>query len=332
MQPIAPRRHFRAAYSRAIVLALLVPIVAAACSPAPTPTQGSADVPASASAQVSANPAATPTPTPAPTPTSTPTATPTSTPTATPSPTPTATPAARDIAGCPGKTRSGHPVGASRLSISRNWAGYVATSPAAGASCVEATWVEPSISCPSKGTRAVAIWVGIGGFSEAALVQLGTEASCRNGVLVRVSWRESLPQEKSVVPTDLQVRSGDRIHAQVLWLGGSRYQLSMVNLSNGQAFSKVVANRSLRRTSTEWVVEAPAVGCPVNCQILSMPRFSTVTFSRVATTWRGVLQPLDGSSFTHQRIRMVTAGGSTRAEVTSTSRDGHTFKVTWRRA
>ncbi len=283
-------------------------------------------MPASASTQVSSSPAPTPTPT------ATPTPTPTATRTATPTPTPTATPAAKDFPGCPGKTRSGHPVGASRLTISRNWAGYVATSPAAGASCVEATWVEPSITCPSTGTRAVAIWVGIGGFSESALVQLGTEASCRNGAMVRMSWRESLPLEKSVVPTDLQVGTGDRIHAQVLWLGGSRYQLSMFNLSHGESFSTVVANRSLRRTSTEWVVEAPAVGCPSNCQILSMPRFSAVTFSRVSTTWRGVLQPLDGSSFTHQRIRMVTAGGSTRADVTSTAKDGHTFKVTWRRA
>lgn len=321
MQPTTRRHRLRADHRRSLSLALLVSLAVAGCSPAPTPTQSTADAPAAASAQVSASP----TPSPTPTPTATPAPTPT------PLPAPTATPA-QDFPGCPGKTRSGHPVGASRLSISRNWAGYVATSSAGGASCVEATWVEPSISCPSAGTRAVAIWVGIGGFSEAALVQIGTEASCRNGAAVRVSWRESLPQEKSVVPTDLEVNAGDRIHAQVLWLGGSRYRLSMINLSNSEAFSMELSNRSLRRMSTEWVVEAPAVGCPSGCQILSMPRFSTVTFSNVATTWRGILQPLDGPSFIHQRIRMVNAGGSTRAEVTSTSRDGHTFKVTWRRS
>jgi len=100
--------------------------------------------------------------------------------------------------------------------LSTNWSGYVAAVRTSIVTCVEASWVEPRITCPARGDQAVAIWIGIDGFSSrqigvpptASLVQIGTQANCHEGVAFHDAWHEILPAEQHGGPHLREDRGG----------------------------------------------------------------------------------------------------------------------------
>ena len=197
--------------------------------------------------------------------------------------------------------------------------------------CVEATWVQPKAPCGGTTGRSSVYWVGIGGYGQRSLVQIGTESSCVRGTAVAAAWHESLPKERFSIRTQTAIRAGDRIWAQVRWLGGSRYRLSLANLSNRQHFSVRVTNGTVKRTSAEWIVEAPTGGCPNRCHTLKMPNFGTFRFQAAVATMGGVRWAVDASRFSPVVERMISSSGATRAEVTTTASTGTAFAIRWRR-
>ncbi len=306
----------------ALVIALLA-VAACDSSVAPTPSPTASEV-----AVASPSPAPSPTPSPSPTPTPSPTPSPSPTPT----PAPTASPSATGglVAPCPGTVPTTHRIGRSVAGQSRNWSGYVATG-VSGFSCIEATWVQPKVRCRGTSIQSAVYWVGLGGFDQRALVQVGTESVCDHGVVTMSAWHESLPRERFSIRTGLPISVGDRIWGQVRWIGGSRYRISLADLTNRRRFAVEVVNKTLKRTSAEWIVEAPTGGCPSRCHTLKMPDFGTFRFSGAWTTIGSVRRQLDADRFTHSIETMVNSAGSIRAEVTTTGASGTSFAVRWRR-
>jgi hypothetical protein len=217
-------------------------------------------------------------------------------------------------------------------SPSSNWSGYVVRAAEPRFACVEATWTQPAVRCPSKGSRTVAYWVGIGGVGQEGLEQIGTQSACNDGRELIVVWHESLPRERSQVAEPLDVHAGDQIWAQVRWVGGARYRLTIVDITHPQQLSVTDTNSRLRRTSAEWVVEAPTGGCPTSCHVLSMPNFGRFRFTGTFVTANGIRRPLDGAGFVHDRVTMVTRTGAVRSVVSSTAADGVSFTVDWKRS
>lgn len=286
-------------------------------SVAPTPGSGSASPPpAVVSPRASAIPRPIPTPTPRPTPTAG----------------PAAEPAVGLVPPCPGSTPAGHPVGRLAVERSSNWSGYVATLAGSRFTCVEATWIQPTVECHGLGDQAVTYWVGLGGYDQHALVQIGTESTCLDGQPHASAWRESLPQQRHSMRLGLDIRVGHRIRAQVRWLGGSEYRLTLVDLTNRQRFTIEDTNTVVRRSSAEWIVEAPNGGCPKSCRILKMPDFGTLTFVDARMTYAGRRLPFDAAGPVHLRETMQTQAGKLRSQVTSTAPSGTWFKVRWRRS
>ncbi len=309
--------------ARTGVLAGLVLVLGVGCdsSVSPTPT-GAAVLPTETpSSQPTARP--TPSPTPRPTPTPTPTPTPSATPTAGP----TVAPALVDP--CPGSPATTQ-AGRGTTGQSRNWAGYVATG-ATTFACVEATWTQPKVRCVGSTAQSVVFWVGLGGFDQRGLVQVGTEATCGPAGTLVVAWHESLPKERFSIRSAIRVSAGDRVWAQVRWLDGSHYRLSLADLTNRQHFALRVTNAIVDRTSAEWIVEAPTGGCPSHCHTLRMPDFRTFRFSEAWLSLAGVRRPVNGTRFVHVREAMVNSAGTTRADVASLSATGASFTVRWRR-
>lgn len=249
-----------------------------------------------------------------------------------PSAGPTARPLPAGVSPCPGKKPGGHPTGRAGSSQSSNWSGYMARAAEPRLTCIEATWTQPNVRCPSKGSRTVAYWVGIGGVGQEALEQIGTQSACTDGRELVIVWHESLPRERSQVAEPLDVHAGDQIWAQVRWVGGARYRLTIVDITHPQQLSVTDTNSRLRRTSAEWVVEAPTGGCPSSCHVLSMPNFGRFRFSGSLVTANGILRPLDGTGFVHDRVTMVTRTGVIRSVVSSTAADGTSFTVDWKRS
>jgi hypothetical protein len=196
---------------------------------------------------------------------------------------------------------------------------------------VEATWVQPKVICHGLADQSATYWVGLGGYDLRGLVQIGTESTCLNGRPQAAAWRESLPKQRYAVRLGLDIRVGHRIRAQVRWLSGSKYRLTLVDLTNRQRFTITDTNTTVRRTSADWIVEAPTGGCPDACRVLKMPDFGTLAFSDAWTTWAGQRLPLDAAGFVHLRVSMETSTGKIRARVASTATDGTAFRVRWLR-
>jgi len=242
-----------------------------------------------------------------------------------------ATPLPPGVTPCPGTTPGEHVTGRSASARSSNWSGYVAHSVQPQFTCVEATWTQPHVRCPTKGSRTVAYWVGLGGVGQEGLEQIGTQTTCTDGRDLVVVWHESLPLERAEVVEPVDVHAGDRMWAQVRWLAGARYRLAIVDITHPQQLSVLDTNARLRRTSAEWIVEAPTAGCPSSCHVLSMPNFGRLRFSGIVVTADGVRLPLDGPGFIHERETMVTRKGAVRSVVSSTAADGTAFTVEWKR-
>jgi hypothetical protein len=212
-------------------------------------------------------------------------------------------------------------------SVSANWAGYVAT-PTAGAArhftSVSGSWTQPSATCSSGKETDSAVWVGLGGYSEAAagLEQVGTDADCtRSGSPVYSSWFELLPAEP--VNLKLAVHPGDTVVASVT-VAGHDVTLRIRNLTTGARFSITRGVTNVDTSSADWIVEAPSV-CTNSqtCNVLALTDFGQVAFSSATAVARGhtgaILDPgWSATALELQQRAFTSAGGRAGARVVPT--------------
>jgi Peptidase A4 family len=204
-----------------------------------------------------------------------------------------------------------------------------------GVTCVEGSWIEPTVTCPRTGSLAVAIWVGIDGFSNKALgvpatnalVQIGTQAECNDGVAQHGAWHEVLPAEQHEVGLSGVIHAGDHISAQVLYFDGE-FEMSIFDLETDVALTIAKPAPGAPRRSAEWIVEAPAIDCPTDCTPTLMPRFGTIRITGADATIAGQRGAIDGNSWTHVLLKM-TRTGVARAKTSTLSAAGNSFGVTW---
>jgi hypothetical protein len=189
---------------------------------------------------------------------------------------------------------SSHPNIKTRAGTSQNWGGYAAvsnlSSPANGfVNSVTGSWVSPTLTRnPSEDTY-VAVWVGIDGFSDATVEQIGTESACVSGVQSNYAWVEFYPGPSRII-RGLTVRNGDTFKASVTYEGGSLFALSITDVTSGQSYSTTY-NTIAQRQSAEWVVEAPSS----SSQVLPLANFGTINFSNAQFTDNtGTTYAIDG--------------------------------------
>jgi Peptidase A4 family len=306
-----PGRQVLAALFGPLVMALAV----TACLPGPTPSPSEGAV-ASGSAPSASLAAST-----APTASTSPTA---------------AIPVAAKPAPCPGtdKTPKAAP-GRQVLGSSANWSGYVAATRHTAVTCVEGSWVEPSVTCPRTGHQAVAIWIGIDGFSASTLgipstdvlVQIGTQADCQDGVSSHGAWHEILPGEGNEVHVPGLVRAGDHLSARILFTGGE-FSMAIFDAETLFSYSLTAPAPGAPRHSAEWIVEAPAEDCPGICKAVPLPRFSTVTFTGARATIGGQRAAINNETWTNVKLRMVR-NGIVRTSTSKLLSGGTSFRVTF---
>ena len=196
---------------------------------------------------------------------------------------------------------------------SSNWSGYVAESSLASPSTqyiksVIGTWKIPSVVCGFSNTFS-SIWVGIDGYSDGTVEQLGTEQDCSGGIPVYYAWYEIYPNPAHYIPITVHV--GHTITASVKYNATTgKFGLSMHDLTTGKSFFKSISS-SAQRSSAEWIIEAPYFG-----GILPLSNFGTAHFSRAQYSDVSV----GGGSFhavdfhgpgTYDSITMVDPNGGT---------------------
>jgi hypothetical protein len=237
---------------------------------------------------------------------------------------------------CPGTDRTpGAAAGRQLIGVSDNWSGYVAAVRKTGVTCVEASWIEPDVNCPKAGRQAVAVWIGMDGFSSSligtpdtnVLVQIGTQATCQDGVEIHGAWREVLPEQQREVQINGTVHAGDHISARVLYTSG-HFVMTIFDQETGLAFSITATAPGAPRKSADWIVEAPATDCPSTCLPVPMPYFTPVRFTNAHATIGGQKSSIDDNAWTHVRLRM-SRHGILRTTTSTLTSGGTSFRVTW---
>lgn len=169
-----------------------------------------------------------------------------------------------------------------KASTSANWSGYVAEStmshPTSGfIISVKGNWTIPTITGNSSLNTYVAIWVGIDGYSDGTVEQIGTEQEWVNGLQQNYAWIELYPNPAQII-TRITVHKGDSFTASVTYQANNYFTLSITDLTTRQSYSKTLMASALRQ-SAEWIVEAPSSG-----SILPLANFSSVTFKNAQFT------------------------------------------------
>jgi hypothetical protein len=133
------------------------------------------------------------------------------------------------------------------------WNGYVTNG--SSATDVAADWTVPSIALPKcgvLGNSASAEWVGLGGVN-ASLVQIGTLEVCGEAP---TAVYEIVPEMPTAQRIGLLL-PGNKIEAEVKYLGAGQYYLSIIDQSLGWTWHQTVTQPASSATpqTAEWIEE-----------------------------------------------------------------------------
>jgi hypothetical protein len=198
----------------------------------------------------------------------------------------------------------------------QTWGGYAVTGPQHTYKTITGSWNIPAMDC-SHGGGDASPWIGIDGWSNSTVEQIGIDLDCNNGVGSYHPWVEMYPK-----PSDYftePVHAGDSLTASVS-VSGKTWTLTESDSSATPPWSvtfKRYRSHAPQEASAEAIVED--VG---NAGAPPLPDFNTVTFSNVT---------VNGSAFTTtgQKHKTTLERGSTPLSQESPVSANNTFSITW---
>src|SRR5580692_4085014 len=198
---------------------------------------------------------------------------------------------------------------------SANWSGYADTEASTTTvSKVSGSWTIPSVTClprPYENQDAfLANWVGVDGYTDQTVEQLGTAAQCYEGVKYYYVWYEMYPAGTVEEGTTLCINDnvacpqpGDQISASVVVTpagsGENSYKLTLTDHTRpDESFSTTqqCAATTCTDASAEWIVERPAEQPPGSApvQILPLADFTRTFFSSASVVSAGKSSSIQG--------------------------------------
>ncbi len=209
---------------------------------------------------------------------------------------------------------------------SPNWAGYVARA-AAPFTAATARWTEPPVSCAAGTDTAAAFWVGLDGYSNSTVEQIGVQAKCEDGIADYYAWWQMWPSPVHDLPVAAEpVHPSDVLTAAVARTGDN-YTLSLRSSAGWQYTT--VQQASADDASAEWVASSPPL-CHT-CRYALLTDFGRVGFRHVEAAAGGALRPLASFARSGGPISLTMTGpyGVTRAAPGPIAPGGQAFTVTW---
>ncbi len=203
-----------------------------------------------------------------------------------------------------------------------NWSGYADVSTAGAFTGVSATWRQPATVCSAE-QRLTAFWVGLDGFDNETVEQLGTLDWCFEGVPYYYSWWEMFPGASVTVGST--VRPGDLISASVQ-RSGTNYTLTLADFTTpGNSFSTVQSCTTCENDSAEWIAERPAFAIGIT----PLSFFRSWNVMRGSQTSNGVKGSI-GSGPSPTQITMIDATATYPLDsVSGLFRGGSGFLARW---
>jgi hypothetical protein len=214
-----------------------------------------------------------------------------------------------------------------KAGTSLNWSGYVVetnlTSPQKGSvTDVKGTWILPSLHPSVMPNTFSSVWIGIDG--DSSIEQIGTSSDCFSKTPTYWAWYEMYPNDP--VTIDMKISPGDKMSAEVKYLGQDNFQLMINDITTGESFSITQRAAVAQESSAEWIVEAPSY----SYRILPLADFGTVTFTNTQATLNGHIGTLNDASWQHDALTMTTPSGTVKAQPLALSNSGTSFSVAWR--
>jgi hypothetical protein len=227
-------------------------------------------------------------------------------------------------------------------STDENWSGYAVPLETSGLadtfSQVQGAWTIPAVTGKSRSATYSSMWVGLDGYDDATVEQIGSEQDWTGRAQQNYVWFEMYPSgsyEIEGFPADV----GDLITADVQYVGQSTvqegrgksvkesvFQLTIRNTAKNVTYSVPTSYStvaSAARASAEWVAEAPTSG-----EILPLADFGTVIFSDcTATSTHSGGTPAAISFWPYDPMTMIDPNGG--EAVPSSLVAGTAFSVTW---
>jgi hypothetical protein len=233
------------------------------------------------------------------------------------------------------------------VATSGNWSGYVAETNVSqpqpnSVTAVSGSWVVPKVTGPSTGAFDSSDWVGIDGYSNSTVEQIGTGEDFINGKAFYNAWWEMwsiagayVKGQKYEAPINtMTVQPGDLISASVQYITSGahagQFYLSIVDKSrandsfNTYETSSQTQSPLAQRSSAEWIVEAPTV----NGSIATVPNFGSVYFSDATAVINGVFGAINCPSWQSQAVN-IASGGVTYDTTSALNDLGSSFVVTY---
>jgi hypothetical protein len=215
---------------------------------------------------------------------------------------------------------------------STNWSGYAVT----GSSFTSAkgSWTIPTVTCSKTPNTYSSFWVGIDGWTSTTVEQTGTDSDCDGSSPSYYAWYEFYPAG-SVLISSVPVSPGNHMSASVTY-SGTEFTVTITNESTGKSFSKAGRVSGAKRSSAEWIAEAPC--CTNSGGILPLADFGTVDFGQDYTGVSGTNDATDSSvsgqisDFGSDVFESIMVNGSTGADEavpSALTSDGTSFTVTW---
>jgi len=183
----------------------------------------------------------------------------------------------------PGGARPGLANGTMITDVSSpNWAGYVVSGRNGSFRTVSASWTAPKVNCGRvTGHRYSSFWVGLDGFTNSNVEQLGTEADCSGGTPVYSAWWETFPNPS--VNFHTRIVPGDHMFASVTLRVAGRFALFIRDSTRQWSRTIITSVANATRTSAEVIAEAPSLDIGGRFVTQNLADFGTVrwTGSRV---------------------------------------------------
>jgi hypothetical protein len=201
-----------------------------------------------------------------------------------------------------------------------NWSGYAAATnlgnpQANSVSAVQGDWTVPAVTAPSSGLWDSCIWVGIDGYYNSTVEQIGIDQHVVNGTPVDNAFWEMWSTNGYSGPggrveqfiSGFTIKPGDSIGASVENLGGGLYNLSIQDFSQNESFSinensGQLQSPQAQASTAEWIVETPTYPSGYS----NLPNFGLVTFTGAVATINNVTGPIDDSSWQSTAINIYT--------------------------
>jgi hypothetical protein len=207
---------------------------------------------------------------------------------------------------------------------SDNWAGYAVV----GNAFTEArgSWTVPSVNCRVNPNGAASFWVGIDGWDNNTVEQTGTESQCNGIQLVSYAWYEFAPKT-GVTIKNMRVTPGEDIEAEMRY-NGSRFVVTIVDLTTGKYFRTNAAVPRAKRASAEWIAESNGYS--------GLPDFDAVGFGKDFTRATDTNAATDATTSGPiaafgKRVQVAILGHKDADEAVPSflSFDGSSFSVTY---